>query len=237
VLAVVTMPSAYPARNQPENLADLVAAAARRAASVTAAELAAVEPLQALDAGELASPSRREQLMHAAGRLFSEHGYEAVSMGDIGDAVGMTGPSIYYYFDSKAEILTSIFRRGLEWLAVDRSRSPRGRADEWAPLRIFLESYARLALSWWEIFRLFVHEQFALQHIDEGAVVRAYRDYVNGGVALLRERRPELSAGEARTLLACAMSIINDLAITRTSHDDAATATGLVAIATAVLDA
>lgn len=235
-MAVFTMPSAYPTRSQPEDLVALLSRAANAVALTPADHLFGAELLELPPERIAVNPTKRELVLQEAARLFSESGFEAVSMGDIGDAVGISGPSLYYYYKSKGDILVSILRRGLEWLAIDRSHrravDSEGRDD---PLRAFLESYALLAVSWREIFILFVHEQHTLRRLDEGSIIRLYRDYFDAGVGLLRERRPELSVRESRTLLACALSVVNDLAITRDvpgqSRDMIATATALTNLA------
>jgi len=52
-----------------------------------------------------ATSTRREALLTAAIRLFNQHGYHAVSMEDIGAAVGITSASVYNHFTSKSDLL------------------------------------------------------------------------------------------------------------------------------------
>lgn len=48
-------------------------------------------------------------------RLFTEQGYEATSLRQIADELGINKASLYYYFDSKEAILQSVFEeRGIE---------------------------------------------------------------------------------------------------------------------------
>jgi AcrR family transcriptional regulator len=52
----------------------------------------------------------RERAIHAAAlRIFSEKGYDAASMQDIADAVGLYKGSLYHYVSSKEELLTRLF--------------------------------------------------------------------------------------------------------------------------------
>src|SRR4051812_9872023 len=68
---------------------------------------------------------RRSQILDVAAKLFAERGFHGVSVGDIGKAVGVSGPALYKHFDSKdavlAEMLVSISERllaeGLERVA------------------------------------------------------------------------------------------------------------------------
>lgn len=50
-------------------------------------------------------------LVHAS-RLFMDGGYEAVSLGSIAQAAGITKASIYYYFSTKADLFAS----AMEWI-------------------------------------------------------------------------------------------------------------------------
>jgi AcrR family transcriptional regulator len=50
---------------------------------------------------------RRELVLEAALRVFSEKGYRA-SMGDIAQAVGITRPVLYYYVQSKADLFVEV---------------------------------------------------------------------------------------------------------------------------------
>lgn len=53
----------------------------------------------------------KEELLSAAANLFAERGYRAVTIDDIADSVGSAKSVIYYYFESKNEILWEIFIR------------------------------------------------------------------------------------------------------------------------------
>jgi AcrR family transcriptional regulator len=53
---------------------------------------------------------RRQHVLDAAARLFAEKGYEATSIGDIAEAVGLLKGSLYYYAPSKEELLFWIIR-------------------------------------------------------------------------------------------------------------------------------
>lgn len=52
--------------------------------------------------------SRREEIILAATELFARHGFHAVGMRAIADAVGIRGSSLYHYFPSKIDLLHAI---------------------------------------------------------------------------------------------------------------------------------
>ncbi len=54
---------------------------------------------------------RREQIYQAAGRLFSELGYQATSMRDLARSLGLKAGSLYAHINSKEELLWEIVVR------------------------------------------------------------------------------------------------------------------------------
>jgi TetR/AcrR family transcriptional regulator, cholesterol catabolism regulator len=84
------------------------------------------------------TPQRRDEVLAAATRVFHEKGYAATSIQDVADALGMLKGSLYYYIDSKEDLLFAIIEevhRGTmerleQWLQID--------ADTLTKLRAFL---------------------------------------------------------------------------------------------------
>jgi AcrR family transcriptional regulator len=50
----------------------------------------------------------RKRILDAALALFAEKGYEATSMREIAEQLGITKPALYYHFDSKEDIVRSL---------------------------------------------------------------------------------------------------------------------------------
>lgn len=59
---------------------------------------------------------RAVQIQEAATRLFSERGYPAVTLDDIGEAVGITGRAVYRHYASKDALLGAIVERSVHGL-------------------------------------------------------------------------------------------------------------------------
>jgi AcrR family transcriptional regulator len=53
-------------------------------------------------------PSRREQLLAIAARLFAEKGFKNTTVRDIADAAGILSGSLYHHFDSKESMVDEI---------------------------------------------------------------------------------------------------------------------------------
>ncbi|WP_328809963.1 TetR/AcrR family transcriptional regulator [Rhodococcus sp. NBC_00294] len=55
--------------------------------------------------------SRREQLLQHGARLFRERGYSQVGVDELGEALGIRGPSFYLWFPKKSDLLFEILER------------------------------------------------------------------------------------------------------------------------------
>lgn len=64
----------------------------------------------------------KERILNVALNLFCVDGYSAVSIRDIGKAVGIKESSIYYHFKNKEDILHSLFRKAEQWTLVRKEQ-------------------------------------------------------------------------------------------------------------------
>ena len=55
--------------------------------------------------------SRRDELLSVAADLFAERGFAKVTVDDIGNAVGLSGPALYHHFDGKESLLGEMLVR------------------------------------------------------------------------------------------------------------------------------
>ncbi len=71
----------------------------------------------------------RRKVLETARRLFAVQGYDATSLQQIADAMGVTKANVYYYFHTKAEILEAITSAAQGKLAeiFDAAEKIRGR--------------------------------------------------------------------------------------------------------------
>jgi AcrR family transcriptional regulator len=79
---------------------------------------------------------KRDAVIRAAARAFSRGGFHQTSLDDIAAALGVTKPTVYYYVESKEQLLFECFQAGLERIRaglreVEHSPRPgRERLDE-----------------------------------------------------------------------------------------------------------
>jgi AcrR family transcriptional regulator len=62
---------------------------------------------------------RRNRLFQTAAEEFAEHGYDAASLNRIIEKSGIGKSSLYYYFDDKADLFTTIVERAIALLIKD----------------------------------------------------------------------------------------------------------------------
>lgn len=98
--------------------------------------------------------ARRDELVDAAARLFSERGYHGTSMRDLGDALGLLRGSLYAHIGSKEELLYDVVDHGAERF-LERGRAA---AEMNAPAPERLRAF------------LVAHIETAIEHLDAGTV-------------------------------------------------------------------
>ncbi|NGO13635.1 TetR/AcrR family transcriptional regulator [Streptomyces sp. HC44] len=86
---------------------------------------------------------RAAEIRAAALVLFAERGYAATTMADIGEAVGMRGPSLYKHVGSKQELLAQIMTGTMDDLLRNHRIAVAGCEDVVERLRRTAEAHVR----------------------------------------------------------------------------------------------
>jgi AcrR family transcriptional regulator len=58
--------------------------------------------------------SARERILDAAARLYADHGYEGTSMRRIAEEAGVTKPLIFYHFENKERLFSTLLRESID---------------------------------------------------------------------------------------------------------------------------
>ncbi len=153
--------------------------------------------------------SRRADILAAAARLFAQRGYHGTTIGDLGSALGLTGPALYRHFRNKeallAEMLLDISGRLLE---AGRERVA-GAAGPEAALTALLDWHIGFALD--EPALITVHER-ELGNVPEPQrheIRRLQRAYTEEWVRVIRQLHPETSAEYARAATHAMFGLLN----------------------------
>jgi AcrR family transcriptional regulator len=229
VQSILASPSFHASKLPHADFVALLSAACR---ALCAVELSAGAPTpRRRHGGHLEPVSKRESLLAHAAKLFERNGFEATSLNDIGAAAGVTGPNLYSYFQSKADILETALTRGASALWLLLNRVLRDNDEPADALRDLVRGYLQLALERTIVTSALL---YGLQNIDDDARARQ-REYMAEWVALLRASRPGLDETSARVLVHTALGVIHIMAQIGQDQDDPAFADDVGAMASAVL--
>ncbi|MPY80055.1 MAG: TetR family transcriptional regulator [Actinophytocola sp.] len=154
--------------------------------------------------------TRKDELITAASKLFQDRGFHDVSMEDIGSATGISGPSVYRHFPSKAALFMAAAQRIAQRLEFGRLAVARTATSEADVLHGFVASYIETMASSADLMTA-SSQVSALSNADRAELKRVQRDYVAEWTHLLRAVRPTLGAAEARVVVHMALTIANDV--------------------------
>jgi AcrR family transcriptional regulator len=230
ILATLASPSVYRTRMPERHQQRILAAAAHAVGQARwdpvagprhAAPLVPSSPARTADRGT--------EVLDTAIKLFAVRGYQAVSLDDIGAELGLAGPSLYYYYATKSDILVAALTRAAGWLAVQRGGA--------ASLEDLVAAYTELALRERLLFAVYVAEAVSLPP-EAGRRIRAGLDAdVQAWCAALGELRPGLTSGQRLVLVHAARAVVHDVVRIGSWHDRPDLAAALGALVRAVLTA
>jgi AcrR family transcriptional regulator len=159
-------------------------------------------------------PSREDQLLETATRLFKEQGYHNTSMQDLADALGLQKGSLYYYIDSKEELLRRLLERATSFLAagIDGVYAADLRPAE--KLRWALESHAETIMEHLDLVSVYLQEYRSLPppRLEEALAVRKHYERV-----LVRILEDGIAAGDFRPVNA-KMAVFGLLGMVNWTH-------------------
>jgi len=235
-LAALSSPATHDLGLPPEEYRRWLAAAAVAACRADLPVSSAFPTDAAADVPTAEPRSRSDMVLDTAIELFHEHGYAGVSLDDIGAAVGMAGPSLYYHFRSKSELLVTAFSHATQWLAINREG--RRRAAAIGPtLEHVVHQYVDFAVQRRHLFGVYVTEAINLPPEAARRIKDALDADVADWTAALARQRPALTEAARLVLVHAARSVVNDVVRIGRLHTRPGIRAELQAILDAVLSA
>ncbi|MFF9058425.1 TetR/AcrR family transcriptional regulator [Streptomyces sp. NPDC101213] len=157
------------------------------------------------------APTRREQILKEAARLFAERGFHGVGVDEIGAAVGISGPGLYRHFPGKdamlAELLVGISGRLLTGARRRVQEADGARAG--TVLDSLIEGHTDFALDDRPLITLHDRELDRLRDSDRKLVRQLQRQYVELWVEVVREVHPALTEPTARSAVHSVFGLLN----------------------------
>ncbi|GGL70891.1 TetR family transcriptional regulator [Streptomyces fumigatiscleroticus] len=158
------------------------------------------------------APTRREQILKEAARLFAERGFHGVGVDEIGAAVGISGPGLYRHFAGKdamlAELLVGISGSLLTG-AKQRLKEAEGAAAPGTVLDSLIEGHIDFAIDDRPLITLHDRELDRLRDTDRKLVRQLQRQYVELWVSVVREVYPALAEPVARSAVHSVFGLLN----------------------------
>ncbi len=150
------------------------------AAIATAARRLRGRPRKTVD--ERDDGNRRQDLIHAAARLFRRKGFDATSTRDIAAAVGMRSGSPFYHFKSKGELLHAVMEEGMR-SAIERQTRAVQKVEQtttdprWVLAVLIRNQFDVLLGPGSDFIPVMLYESRALNARQRASVVQLQTDY------------------------------------------------------------
>lgn len=127
----------------------------------------------------------KQRILSESLRLFSENGYDAVSVAEIASAVGIKAPSLYKHYKSKRDIFDSILKKMSEadGFYADENDMPNVDDDY---NNVSLESIKTFSIA---MFKHWTDDEFAarfrrmlsLERFKNSEMAELYKSYISSG--------------------------------------------------------
>lgn len=157
--------------------------------------------------------NRKTQLADAAAELFRKHGYHQVSVNDIAQAAGVTGPAVYRHFQGKQDILAHVLLSGMDTfgLVTERALATPGTPAE--QLDALLRAVANLAVDRREITALWRWEGRHLAEADRTKIRHRGGEVISQWAIALCDARPDLAPADAELLGWATLSVYGSVSV------------------------
>src|SRR5215210_5005348 len=123
---------------------------------------------------------RLAEIYRAAAQIILRKGYDATSVNDIANALGMTKAGLYHYINGKKELLFDIMNFGLDELDEEVVRPAQSINDITARLHFIIASHARLVTRGNGAITILVDEITALAPAQSRKITLRKRTYCDG---------------------------------------------------------
>jgi len=134
---------------------------------------------------------RASEVYRTAAAIILQKGYDATSVSDIADALGITKAGLYHYIHGKTQLLFDIMQYGLDELEREVARPAKAIEDAEARLRFMIGTHARIVTRGHGAVTILVDEARALTPAQGRQITRRKRKYFD----FLRATLGELKSG------------------------------------------
>jgi AcrR family transcriptional regulator len=152
---------------------------------------------------------RRSDYLRAAARLFAHKGFHAVSIDELGAAVGVSGPALYRHFASKEGMLEELLLGASERLLAGLRRIAAQGDPDRQTVDNLVAFHLDFALQDRDIIRIQDRELANLPGVANRRVRMLQRKYLTGWSAIVSRLRPGLSEADLQVTMHAVFGILN----------------------------
>jgi AcrR family transcriptional regulator len=127
--------------------------------------------------GTQKSQDRAQEIYQTAAQIFFTKGYNSTSLNDIADALNITKAGLYYYVESKQDLLYRIINLGLDSVKSEVLDPAREIIDAEQRLRFIIYNHARLSAGGNHAVIIISHEVNELKFFQREATLKRRREY------------------------------------------------------------
>ena len=127
--------------------------------------------------GTQKSQDRAQEIYLTAAQIFFTKGYNSTSLNDIADALNITKAGLYYYVESKQDLLYQIVKLGLDNVKNEVLEPAREISDPEERLRFIIYNHARLSAGGNHAVIIISHEIDSLSFYQREETLKRRRDY------------------------------------------------------------
>lgn len=127
--------------------------------------------------GTQKSLDRAREIYLTAAQIFFTKGYSATSLNDIADALNITKAALYYYVESKQDLLYRIIKLGLDDVKAEVLDQAREIENAEERLRFIVRNHSRLSAGGNHAVIIISHEVDALNFDQRQEVLQRRREY------------------------------------------------------------
>lgn len=134
---------------------------------------------------------RLAEIYRTAAQIILRKGYDATSVNDIANALGMTKAGLYHYINGKKELLFDIMNFGLDELEEEVVIPARAIVDAGARLRFMITSHSQLVTRGQGSITILVDEITALTPAQNRKITQRKREYFDSLRGVLSQLKAE----------------------------------------------
>jgi len=148
------------------------------------------------------SEGRTAEVYRTAAQIILQKGYDATSVSDIAEALGITKAGLYHYIHGKTQLLFDIMQYGLNELDREVAAPAKKIADAEIRLRFMISMHARIVTRGHGAVTILVDEARALTPAQNRKITRRKREYLDFLKATLQEMKDARKLREVNVTVA-----------------------------------